>query len=656
LLKSSICSNLNRFSSFRFTYLTDAKNLRAQTLVLGLKSSFRWCLSGTPKHENFNDIQTLATLLGVHLGVDEPLPGTKLKKTPAAGKERTGLESLSLYMDLKSMQWHERRHSLAQTFLDRFVRQNVAEIDEIPYEETEICIDLPPAERAIYLELETHLESLEMNNKQALKSKKKSKGDRESRMQKVLQESESAEEALLKCSSHFNMSSESATALETVDDIIKLRVSQQSALEKELVRGLVAAFRQRKRILAGQPDWGTLEKQEKLEISDPVAQYIQEVETNKSVTHGADEEIHLRVLHLVKNAAKLYEADPDKIDAIFAEATKKDEKEEADAASKKRKRPSAKSKKSDDDDESRYYKKLALRNHMHIERSLGKELCGRIRSLRYIQRIRSFQDDASEYECSRCKVKGISVDKVAVLSSCGHFGCLDCMKSCATNGECVDINCQARVSAAHVVSSTDLGLDQDDSGGGKYGLKLATIVEKVKEVTRTKNGDRAIVFCQFDDLTKKVATALEESGVKTKTLGNDVRSQVKTVSLFQKEHPAKDDPRVLLLKMDDERSAGLNLTGLNHAFFGTFRLQIIIVILLSIPFSHLFAIVHPLLAGSNQEYVAYETQAIGRIRRYGQKKKVHVWRFLANNTIDTRIFEERTGRKPGDVNQATSSS
>jgi hypothetical protein len=56
---------------------------------------------------------------------------------------------MSQYMEVRSLQWHERRHELAQSFLDRFVRQNVAEIDEIPYEEHEFCLHLPPAERAV---------------------------------------------------------------------------------------------------------------------------------------------------------------------------------------------------------------------------------------------------------------------------------------------------------------------------------------------------------------------------------------------------------------------------------------------------------------------------------------------------------------------------
>ena len=35
------------------------------------------------------------------------------------------------------------------------------------------------------------------------------------------------------------------------------------------------------------------------------------------------------------------------------------------------------------------------------------------------------------------------------------------------------------------------------------------------------------------------------------------------------------------------------------------------------------------------------TQAIGRARRYGQTKKVHVYHFLTVNTIDIDYFEAR---------------
>jgi len=33
------------------------------------------------------------------------------------------------------------------------------------------------------------------------------------------------------------------------------------------------------------------------------------------------------------------------------------------------------------------------------------------------------------------------------------------------------------------------------------------------------------------------------------------------------------------------------------------------------------------------------------VRRYGQLKTVHIWRFLTMNSIDVEIWEERSGRK-----------
>lgn len=168
-----------------FTYLLEkVERQRPLTLVRKLSSEYRWYLSGTPRHENFDDISLLAKLLGVHLGVDEALPGKKVGKS-GKGNESTGAENMSQFLETKSHHWHQNRRAKAQEFLDTFVRQNVAEHDEIPWEEKELLVDLPPVERAIYLELETHLKSLEMNAQTAKMSKKKSRSDRENRMQQV---------------------------------------------------------------------------------------------------------------------------------------------------------------------------------------------------------------------------------------------------------------------------------------------------------------------------------------------------------------------------------------------------------------------------------------------------------------------------------------
>jgi SNF2 family DNA or RNA helicase len=63
-----------------------------------------------------------------------------------------------------------------------------------------------------------------------------------------------------------------------------------------------------------------------------------------------------------------------------------------------------------------------------------------------------------------------------------------------------------------------------------------------------------------------------------------------------------------------------NLTNANHAIF-----------------------LSPLLAVSKQAYDARETQAIGRVRRYGQTKHVHIYRFLTMDSVDETIYKERNG-------------
>ena len=559
---------------------------------------------------NFNDIKTLANLLGLHLGVDETLPGKKLSLGRGQrAAEKTGLENLSQFLEIRSMQWHERRHRIAQTFLDRFVRQNVAEISEIPSEEPLYRLELPPAERAIYLELETHLKSLDMNSKNAQKSKKKSRGDRDSRMQKILCGAQTAEEALLKACTHFDMDKNAKNAAEKICDVIRIRKSEIKRLEREIIEGVASSYRQHHCILGLQPDWNDARKVEKGEVASALNAYLSEVAESRSVSHGADEDVHDRLRTLAQLGEAAFKTNPKQQDTIFEAVN-----QEYFGAAKK-KLPTL---------ENLYPMKRALHNYMFTIRSYGKELCGRVRSLRFVEHVFALQEPSRRFRCTSCNKENLSVDEVAILTSCGHFGCLACLESHASEGKCIEHpRCSADVSSAHVISSNRLNLQVPDSSG-RYGCKLSAVVNKVKEVVAS--GDRVLVFSQFDDLKDKVAEALEENDLTVIQVKGSVKQQVKSLSVFQKEKPSPSDPRILLLKMDDEQSAGLNLTSLNHAVF-----------------------VHPLLAGSQQQYDAYETQAIGRIRRYGQKKTVFVHRFLVEDTIDTEIYSERGGRNLKDT-------
>lgn len=39
--------------------------------------------------------------------------------------------------------------------------------------------------------------------------------------------------------------------------------------------------------------------------------------------------------------------------------------------------------------------------------------------------------------------------------------------------------------------------------------------------------------------------------------------------------------------------------------------------------------------------VAYEQQALARVRRVGQRRAVHVWRFVTRDTLEERLHEQQ---------------
>lgn len=99
--------------------------------------------------------------MGIHLGVEDDAEGSAALQK-ARAKEQTAAEKFHAFREVHSSAWHKRRDDLAQEFLDIFVRQNIAEIEDIPTVEHIHQVKLPASEAAVYLELEHHLQALEM--------------------------------------------------------------------------------------------------------------------------------------------------------------------------------------------------------------------------------------------------------------------------------------------------------------------------------------------------------------------------------------------------------------------------------------------------------------------------------------------------------------
>jgi len=148
----------------------------------------------------------------------------------------------------------------------------------------------------------------------------------------------------------------------------------------------------------------------------------------------------------------------------------------------------------------------------------------------------------------------------------------------------------------------------------KYGTKLEALVRKLQELRQEDATAKVILFVQFDDLKRKVASALIEFGVPTLQLQGSVAQRSGVVRDWQN-NPASS-AFVLLLSLAQSAS-GSNLTAANHVVF-----------------------LHPMLAPTPERAVGYEMQAVGRARRHGQKRDVvHVWRFVTAGTVEQTITE-----------------
>ncbi|WVQ76242.1 hypothetical protein IAR50_005907 [Cryptococcus sp. DSM 104548] len=568
-----------------FTYL-QKKSLQA---ILRLTSSYRWILSGTPPVDDFAAIRNIASFMGLHLGMEDDGEGsTQYQKTRA--KEQTQAEKFHAFREIHSQVWHRHRDDLAQTFLDTFVRQNIAEIEEIPTVEHVHTFMLPASEGAVYLELEHHLQALEMRTRKETKYKNITQGDRHARLEEALSDSKTAEEALLKRCCHFTLdlsdkTRDAKSAQEACRHISSARALQLVACQADLANSVNQAVIYH--------TW--IKKKGYFTKSDPSPQpFTQWVASSWDTRkHQGDAEAARRVVKILESECNIKNAVIPSSPAGKADSVPKGAKV---------------------DDV-----KWQLREQTHLLRKLSKELVGRVRSLRFFEVIRKIQQGGEEasgvLETSGCEHKPSTDASVsmAILSCCGHVACHDCLVKAASSQRCIEPEkCSAPVRQTNIVKVSTLGVEGQLSSG-RYGAKLAKLVNLIHTIPED---ERVLVFLQWEDLAGKVSEALTTGGIPHHTLTGAVKARANTLDRFQTSDASSS--RVLLLKMNDASAAGSNLTTANHAIF-----------------------LGPLLTPSLFNYRAVETQAIGRVRRYGQQKEVHVHRLLALDTIDMTIYNSR---------------
>mmetsp|Transcript_58240 Transcript_58240/g.127869 ORF Transcript_58240/g.127869 Transcript_58240/m.127869 type:complete len:675 (-) Transcript_58240:313-2337(-) len=261
------------------------------------------------------------------------------------------------------------------------------------------------------------------------------------------------------------------------------------------------------------------------------------------------------------------------------------------------------------------------------------------------------QEDAEQRSCSICLSEELPLHKLAI-TPCAHVFCVPCLRSSLSARPACPL-CRTVIKAPEVQplalelddGTAETGADADAKVVGrfaKYGSKLSVVASTLQEVLKGDPTAKVVVFVQWHSLEVRVHNALKEFGINCTVLKGNVYTRTSAITDFQE--PVDDTShssasRVLILSLEHSAS-GANLTAAHHVFF-----------------------IHPMNATTEAQAVAYELQAIGRVRRWGQARDcVHVWRFVTLDTVEATLTQRhqqslwKSFRKAGEASSSSSSS
>ena len=521
-------------------------------LVNLLVSSRRWLLSGTPKLETFSQVQSVAKSIGVHLGIDDDARG--ILKTTSYKKDKTTAECFGSLVQNQSSDWLRERHMYAQAFLDKFARQviifflqvcyrsmltkpkNITEVGELPREDYLKSVTLHTAERALYLELQTHLYNEDMRIRQG--SSTTTDNDCINRLYEIIATSSSPEEALLKRCSMFDTSYLPKTG--GIVNALKTMITTRTGEVQEHCQKFFTAIC------------------EALELK---------IRCGNADIHFADWKHCVTINHYGDTEAST------KMHSMLSEAGK-----EVSLSS-----PVALSKEME--------KKVVcdLRNRQTMLHKASIELMQRMRMLRFLRSILLvLQVHVSRARplvaiCDSCRCEIGLFSGLVILGQCGHIVCTAtvkssseenkssaeakvCLETTTIDDKCPVSGCLGAALSFHRISvEVFLGGPSKVDATAHYGSKIADIVALIQRISAPKKkdepGDQALVFVQFQQLMNMIEAAFTESGITFRTITGREKSLAKEDRMledFKKSGSSnsKKSVAVLLLNAGSSCAAG----------------------------------------------------------------------------------------------------
>ncbi|KAJ5401047.1 hypothetical protein N7465_011536 [Penicillium sp. CMV-2018d] len=262
-----------------------------------------------------------------------------------------------------------------------------------------------------------------------------------------------------------------------------------------------------------------------------------------------------------------------------------------------------------------------------VEKALSADATSLLKQLLDIDREYRFYEHLVNIQtigippCQNCKRDLQEKEDVNVLKTCGHALCKGCLHTASNQPRkpCPIFGCSAHISQSKIVPG-ELLVSEDQATQSTKLNKLVEIIRSVPE------DELVIVFVQISHLLPVASNALKAANIEHRMV---TQTNLKGIGEFtdppkpkkgETESPSR--PKALILNLGNSMAAGLNLQCANHVIF-----------------------LSPYFASSDHEYDAGMTQAIGRARRFGQKREVHTYHLLVKNTYEVNIFQKAQSGK-----------
>ncbi|MCJ1251824.1 hypothetical protein MMC30_009062 [Trapelia coarctata] len=500
-----------------YTYLEEMESIP----LITLRSDKRWALSGTPKIGGHAEVKQLGAFVGVDLGTDENGRGVMKGHNMALNhKEKTNAEMFSSFTQAQSSDWHEHRHGLAQAFVKQFVRQNEAEIGEIPSESIYKATTQHSAERAVYLELQTQLYGQDMQLVKGRGSNVDS--DHLNRLHEMITTSASPEEALLKRCSVFQIESPGGKAEEL--EVLEMMIDTRQAEFEDHRLHLV----------------------DRLNEAVAMKQHCGEADTH-----------YQRWFGLVCENTYGDKAATENLRSMVYDAEKFLGPREAGEASQQ---------------DVQKLRELKITLH-----KMALEYVTRMRMLRFLQQFYGIQEWSRKtgrklFKVDCCGSKFENLDDLSVLALCGHTACKNCLYSDSHESMCPVNGCTGPALAFHAIDAREL-LNRPTAvpGPKHFGSKIEDLVKLVQEIKAADETAQILLFVQYVDVMKVIGKAFEAANVSFAAItGGSLKhgAENKIMQEFKGEGPTNVTPKtVLMLDASSSCAAGHNITSANHVIF-----------------------------------------------------------------------------------------